>query len=184
MLVNINNNTQYYEYPFSHWEISNILDAETLKEALTLAANVVPSAAQLKRSEHSARHFITSGNLANKAANTATKQFFSQLINVDLSAVRTRLELCVDLPGFSLEPHVDIPEKLLTLQIYLSGEPNCGTNLYPKTVKFTENLGWLIRNTEDTIHGFDYRPFTKPRVSLILNYVNNDWWDVDQLVRV
>jgi hypothetical protein len=88
------------------------------------------------------------------------------------------------MPGFSLEPHIDIPEKLLTLQIYISGEDNCGTNLYPKIVNFKSNLGWLIKNTEGTTHGFDARAFTKPRVSLILNYVNEDWWDVDQLVNV
>lgn len=184
MLINTEYTVQQYQKPFTHWEVNNILDKSSFNEVLILANSVIPSAAHNKRSEHTARHFITSGNLADKASHPTTKQFFSNLIATDLADARTRLELCVDLPGFSLEPHIDIPEKLVTLQIYISGETHCGTNLYPKTVVFKPNLGWLIKNTPDTTHGFDHRPFKKPRVSLILNYVNDDWWDTEQLVKV
>ena len=158
-----------------------MLTASAVDKLLSLNIYAMPSSSKLKRSEHTGRYFITEGDIGEYFNDRSTKQLLGDITGADLSNTRTRLELCVDLPGFSLEPHVDIPEKLLTLQIYLQGEPHCGTDLYPDRVDFQPNRGWMIRNQPGTVHGFEPREFTENRVSLILNYVNDDWWDVKQL---
>jgi hypothetical protein len=169
------------EYPFDHWILENFLNQQFLKDILKETHFIIPSNCELKRSENQHRKFFTSGAIIEKFKSKQTKDFFSKITNIDLTASRTRLELCVDKPGFKLEPHVDIPEKLLTFQLYISGEINCGTDLYPIRVPFIPNTGWLIKNSPGTIHGFEERPFAQHRISLILNYVNKNWWDVKQL---
>jgi hypothetical protein len=169
------------EFPFEHWILTDFLNTQMLEEIHGKSQEVVFTACKLKRSEHNNRLFLTNGHIAELFNSNEVKDFFSNIVNVDLHLARTRLELCVDMPGFSLEPHIDIPEKLLTLQLYISGEMHCGTDLYPIRVPFITNTGWLIKNNPNTLHGFEKRHFTKNRVSLILNYVNSNWWDVDQL---
>ena len=184
-MINYNADIKLYKDPFTHWEVSNLLADNAIGYLLNASKSITPGTCMLKRTENAARLFIRDGGIADSFSSISTKVFFSSILGIDLCSTRTRIELCVDAPGFSLEPHIDIEEKLLTLQIYLEGESHCGTNLYPsKTVVLQRNLGWLIKNNNNSLHGFDRRSFTKNRVSLIVNYVTDDWWDVEQLVKV
>jgi len=169
------------EYPFQHWLLTNFLDSSIFNEIKKTACSVVPALCSLKRSENKNRLFLTNGQIADIFKSKKSKDFFGNITGVDLTNTRTRLELSVDKPGFSLEPHIDVPEKLITFQLYISGDTQCGTDLYPIRIPFKPNTGWLIKNTYNTLHGFDKREFTKNRISLILNYVTDDWWDTDQL---
>ena len=93
----------------------------------------------------------------------------SALTGVDLKTGRLRIEYCQDVDGFWLEPHLDIPAKLLTLLVYLSDDPrlaDAGTDVYdasPDTVPWRarpirRNAGLLFVPGDDTWHGFTTRP--------------------------
>ena len=118
------------------------------------------------------------------------KNWFENLTGISFKDARTRIELCNDYATeIQLDPHCDIKEKLMTLQIYLEGDPWCGTDLYadPKDppvtrVPYYKNCGWLVVDKDETWHGLERRVVRSPRKSLIVNYVVGDWRDEDQLV--
>jgi len=121
--------------------------------------------------------------------NTAVARlYFTQLSGVDCMKGKLRIEACQDGPGFFLENHIDIPEKLLTLQIYLGeGDSNWGTSLYNDDqtlhhlVEFKHNTGYLFSKTSQLIHGVPGGVVTGLRRSILINYVVGDWKDTDQL---
>jgi hypothetical protein len=100
-----------------------------------------------------------------------------------------RVELCQDGPGFYLDRHIDIPEKLITLQIYLGGgSDSWGTSLYDNdtgklvhTNLFKHNTGWLTWAYGNVLHGVEKNMVDDTRRSVIINYVAGDWKDLDQL---
>ena len=82
---------------------------------------------------------------------------------------------------------LDIPEKLITMQIYLQGgKPAWGTSIYRKvgifqTVPFVHNTGWLSLNKSPLIHGVRENVVDGIRKSVIINYVVGEWRDKEQL---
>jgi hypothetical protein len=117
---------------------------------------------------------------------TEAREFFTDLTSVDCSQGKLRVELCQDGPGFWLENHIDIPEKLITLQIYLdSGNRDWGTHLFwndgELIVPFEHNSGWMTCCKSKTVHGIPEKVVDGIRKSVIINYVAGDWNDTDQL---
>lgn len=117
------------------------------------------------------------------------KQMFTEISGVDCSRGHLRIELCQDVDGFWLERHIDIPEKLITLQIYLGdGDINWGTSIYfprkgniYRTVPFRHNEGWMTIAGSPLVHGVEQNMVDGLRKSVIINYVVGDWKDTDQL---
>jgi hypothetical protein len=109
----------------------------------------------------------------------------------DLRHGQLRVEYCQDVDGFWLEPHVDIPVKLFTMLVYLSGEPElyeAGTDVYDgpegrrvATAPYERNKGLIFIPGRDTWHGFTPRPIQGVRRSIIINYVAPEWRAVDEL---
>lgn len=117
-----------------------------------------------------------------------TRERFTNLTGVDCSTGRLRIEIVNDAPGTHLEKHVDIKEKLITLQIYINkGEYDWGTTIWHDldtkfyTVPFQRNTGWLTHRNADVIHGVQENRVTANRHSVIINYIDGDWRDTDQL---
>lgn len=116
-----------------------------------------------------------------------SRLFFTQLTGVDCSDGLLRIELCQDYSGFYLHKHIDIPEKYITLQIYLGdGDESWGTSIYDnsklyKTNSFKHNSGWLSYRDSALIHGIEKNTITGIRRSIIINYVIPTWRDTDQL---
>jgi len=116
-----------------------------------------------------------------------TRKQFTDLTGVDCGNGHLRVELCQDSAGFYLEPHIDIPEKLITMQIYLQGgKPAWGTSIHRKvgifqTVPFVHNTGWLSHNKSPLIHGVRENVVDGIRKSVIINYVVGEWRDKEQL---
>ena len=115
------------------------------------------------------------------------KHHITDVTGVDMLKGKLRIELCADASGFWLEEHVDIPEKLMTLQIYLgSGNSVWGTTLYTqpgvvyKSLPFIHNTGSLSVLGEPVIHGVMKNKVDGYRKSVIINYVV-DWRDTEQL---
>lgn len=116
------------------------------------------------------------------------REYFTNLTGVDCSQGKLRIELCQDGPGFYLNNHIDIPEKLITLLVYVGeGERYWGTSIfndnneYIRTVPFAHNAGWLTHKNADIIHGVRENVIDGFRKSVIINYVVGDWNDTAQL---
>ncbi|MGI9438010.1 MAG: 2OG-Fe(II) oxygenase [Geminicoccaceae bacterium] len=101
-----------------------------------------------------------------------------------------RVERCQDIDGFWLKPHVDESDKLMTLQIYLSDQPEAaewGTDILDadravvKRARSTFNSAFLFIPAKNTWHGFERRPITGLRKSIIVNYVSNRWRTTSEL---
>lgn len=116
------------------------------------------------------------------------RSYFTNLTGVDCTNGKLRIELCVDAPGFYLNNHIDIPEKLITLLVYVGEGPRYwGTSIfdenneYIRTVPFAHNAGWLTHKDADIIHGVRENVIDGNRKSVIINYVIGEWRDHEQL---
>jgi len=117
------------------------------------------------------------------------RDYFTQLSGNDCSTGRLRIELAQDGPGFYLDKHIDVPEKIITLQIYLGeGDIGWGTSIYDAnhnlvyTNEFIHNTGWMSYGGSPLIHGVEKSSAVDgDRRSILINYVVGDWRDTDQL---
>jgi len=118
----------------------------------------------------------------------------SDIHGTDIMKNSLRIEYCIDTTGFWLQPHLDIKEKLVTMQIYLSDKDEVsiehwGTDLYigPETYRYTipfrSNSGYLFFPGKDTWHGLEKGKISNNcvRRSLIINYVSDAWLGVNEL---
>jgi len=175
--------------PFRWWWIEDALSSEMLGWLLRQDAD--PIALDSRRAAtNDERTWITSGPVARYFDSEETRSNFGELTGCDFSQGKTRIELCSDYADeIQLDTHIDIKEKLMTYQIYLEGDAWSGTDLYEEKdgqpitrVPFYKNCGWLVVDKRESWHGLERRPLTKPRKSLIVNYVIGDWSDTEQLV--
>ena len=178
--------------PHNWWAVENVFT----KKQITALLKEFPEEAKLeysgKRDANNAfRKFVTRNTKAGSIfKDWDTNQFklhLSDVTGVDMREGKLRVELCMDGPGFWLETHADIPEKLMTLQVYLGkGETDWGTVIYSqpesvyRSLPFKENTGWLSVIGEPVLHGVPKEKVDGWRKSVIINYVT-DWNDTDQL---
>jgi hypothetical protein len=99
-----------------------------------------------------------------------------------------RIEYAQDIDGFWLEPHTDLGVKKFTCLIYLTeGHEDLGTDIYRSKEEhfgrspFVPNTAMIFVPSDKTWHGFEPRPITGVRKSVILNYVTHDWRAREQL---
>lgn len=113
------------------------------------------------------------------------------LLGIDTSNAYVRLEILRDTKSFWLQPHVDIPEKLMSGMIYVNTtneSESLGTDLYEtdaegipqyvKTIPFKHNTGVIWRNDSHTYHGVEPgKKISVDRRGLQINYVTfeTDW---------
>src|SRR5262249_11867797 len=109
--------------------------------------------------------------------NQAVIKSLETLCGVSFANSYLRVEYCQDSDGFWLEPHMDIKEKLITIQIYLNKGPDAatlGTDIYNAdkshfgTAPSTMNQGMIFLPKEpSSFHGFEKRRIQSVRRSLI-----------------
>ena len=101
-----------------------------------------------------------------------------------------RIEYAQDLDGFWLKPHTDLGVKKLTILYYLAdapGQDDLGTDIYAaedswaKRSAFTRNTALVFVPSNNTWHGFEPRPISGVRKSVIINYVTDEWRAREQL---
>ena len=116
------------------------------------------------------------------------RKYFTDLTGVDCTKGKLRVELCQDAPGFYLDNHIDIPEKLITLLVFVGDGPKYwGTSIftedneYVRTVPFAHNAGWLTHKNANIVHGVRENVIDGNRKSVIINYVIGEWRDHEQL---
>jgi hypothetical protein len=122
---------------------------------------------------------------------TESRDYFTEISRRDCSDGKLRVELCQDNAGFYLDKHIDINEKLITLQVYLGdGHPSWGTTIYNAdhshyyTNEFRHNTGWMSFKDSPLWHGVEKSAAVASsglRRSIIINYVHGDWRDTHQL---
>lgn len=114
----------------------------------------------------------------------------AEACGADLDGTYLRIEYAQDIDGFWLKPHTDIGVKRFTLLLYLSADAahaDLGTDIYadPATwvgrSPFAPNKAMIFVPSDSTWHGFEPRPITGVRRSLIINYVTDEWRAREQL---
>ncbi len=187
--------------PFNHWIFDKVLDEKTVDSLLAIPfkAPTIFDHWGKRDAYNSSRIFFTPENCkANSTLKNIVNVFnnpdvISQLgnmVDVDLSKGKLRIEYTLDTGHFWLEPHCDIPEKLLTFLVYLSKDPDShkwGTVLYNEDkhyvgqAPYKSNTGLMFCAGENTWHGFREQNIRGVRKNLIINYVTKDWRSKQEL---
>ncbi len=190
------NHAERKTIPYTHWLFENALPPAMCNDIIALP--IAPAEGydtQGKRDNHNElRRFISPemrgkypvlNSLADLFQNAAVIRSIANLCGVSFSGSYLRIEYCQDSDGFWLEPHMDIKEKLVTIQIYLNTHADAddlGTDIYNADKNFfgrapaSINKGMIFVPREpNSFHGFEKRKIMNIRRSLIINYVSDDW---------
>ena len=181
--------------PYRHWFLRDALPADSSRAIASLPIAPPPvSDTYGKRETHNdIRIFMSAkdrarypvcGEIAEAFQESKTARAVEETFGVKLKGSLLRIEYCQDVDGFWLEPHVDIPVKLVSMLIFLCDQPageNWGTDIYDSDRKLVANAecrfnrGFVFVPAKDTWHGFHRRTITGIRKSIIVNYVTQDW---------
>ncbi len=198
VLGNARNETQ----PFKHWLFRNILPPAVCHDIIALP--IVPVAVADtygKRDSHNdIRRFFSPAMqeqypvmrlVAEAFQSEPVARAVEKLCSVRLKGSYLRVEYCQDRDGFWLEPHMDIKEKFITMQLYLNtgvSADKLGTDLYDNDKKpfstAPSQLGEgmvFVPKEPNSWHGFEKRHIPDVRRSLIINYVTDDWRSCHEL---
>lgn len=147
-----------------------------------IRGKVLHNCAKGKRDQGARRTFVTQDSFHKYLFYDIDEQLREHFKGYVKPSDRIRIELCSDGPGMWIDPHYDIPEKSLTLQIYL-GFDNVGTTLHldeDTEVPWIGNWGYAIVRDIPVLHSL--KPVRKARHSILINYVDGSWKDTSQLL--
>ncbi len=182
--------------PFRHWLFEDAIPASLCRAILTLPVPVahIEDTHGKRDSHNESRRFFSPAMQERYPAIRAIADLFQsqpvtdvleKLCGVTFGGSYLRIEYCQDKDGFWLEPHMDIREKIITMQIYLNTAEDAhtlGTDMYDSNKRphsrapGTLGQGMIFIPAEpQSWHGFEKRPIKDVRRSLIINYVTDDW---------
>lgn len=194
--IDVFKNAQCKKAPFKHWLFSNVLPAAICNEIIALPIAPVPVIDTYgKRDSHNEIRKFFSPEMQEQypvmrvVAETFQRpevaRAIEEMCGVELEGSYLRIEYCQDRNGFWLEPHMDIPEKFITMQVYLNTglmAETLGTDLYDSEKQHVgsapSQLGeamLFVPKEPESWHGFEGRAIPDVRRSLIINYVTDDW---------
>lgn len=192
---------QQFDEPYTRWQARSVLP-EPVTEAICTLPLAAPELGGVsgKREKHNATRtyfdaanqgrFAVAAAMAGAFQTTELARLIETRFATNLTGTYLRIEYAQDVDGFWLEPHSDLGVKVFTLLIYLSDDPahaGLGTDIYTPekehfgTSPFEPNSALVFVPSDVTFHGFERRPISGVRKSLIINYVTNEWRDRDQL---
>ncbi|HEU5047773.1 MAG TPA: hypothetical protein VFT64_08020 [Rickettsiales bacterium] len=190
------NNAEKKTVPYTYWLFEGALPTELCKQVIALPIQAAGEYdTQGKRDSHNElRRFFspqmqaeygTMKQVADIFQNRDVIRSIEQLCGISCAGSYLRIEYCQDKNGFWLEPHMDIKEKLVTIQIYLNtGEDaqTLGTDIYNadkshfgRAPSFMNQGMIFVPKEPNSYHGFEKRKILDTRRSLIINYVTDDW---------
>lgn len=187
--------------PYRHWLLRELLPEDIIGDLQTIEFPIAPlNGVSGKRELHNdSRHYFDQVNIAKYPVAKSVANAFqapkmieaiSDFFGTRLEGSLLRLEYAQDITDFWLQPHTDLGVKRLTVLIYLSdgpGHEDLGTDIYASEKKwagrtpFAPNFAMAFVPGDNTYHGFERRPISGVRKSLILNYVTTEWRDREQL---
>jgi len=189
------------EQPYRHWFAEGCIPAAMIEEitALPFPAPALGGISGKREVHNATRKYFDVENRARFPVVEAFASAFQspvvtrrieQRFDTRLGGTYLRLEYAQDTDGFWLEPHTDLGVKVFTMLLYLSKEPShrdLGTDIYDTEKRyvgrspFAPNAAMIFVPSTDTYHGFEPRPITGVRKSIIINYVTDEWRAREQL---
>lgn len=189
-------NARRMTQPFRHWLFKDMLPQAVCHDiiALPIASSSVAETYGKRDSHNEVRRFLSPAMQAQYPVMRAVAEAFQgepvvraieTLCSVSFKGSYLRIEYCQDKGSFWLEPHMDIKEKFITIQLYLNTGPDAatlGTDLYDAEKKpfsaapslLGDGMAFLPKEP-GSWHGFEKRTIADVRRSLIINYVTDDW---------
>lgn len=184
-----------HEHPYRHWLLERCLPEDVIDALIDLPVAPPPIGDTRGRREthnDSRIHFGEANRLHYPVMDALSGVFqspdvidaLSDVTGAALSGTSLRIEYCQDTDGFWLEPHTDIGVKKFTMLYYFSDHPDSadwGTDIYADRDTHVGrspaafNSAMVFVPGDNTWHGFEKRPITGVRKSLIINYVGAEW---------
>jgi ribosomal protein S18 len=189
-LKSFQNNSVHSSYPFDHWELTEPLTDQQIRE---ICEAKVP---EVKIDFDGTRAFVTKDNykdyphlkkFIDELCKMETAKYIGSKIKKDLTKAYVRVEIIADRVGFWLKPHCDIKEKLMSCLLFANPDnyesEELGTDFYDKnlklvkTVPYKNNYGYVFTSGPDTWHGLEKKEIKRDRRCLQVNYVTfeTDW---------
>jgi hypothetical protein len=189
------------DQPYPHWVVRGCFPADTIEDILALPfpAPSLEGVSGKRELHNNTRKYFDAENretfpvceaVAEAFQDKRVTSLIEKTFGTDLTGTYLRIEFAQDTDGFWLEPHTDLGVKSFTMLLYLStedGHENLGTDIYDADKKhvgrspFASNAAMIFVPSDNTYHGFERRPIPGVRVSLIINYVTNEWRAREQL---
>jgi hypothetical protein len=190
-----------HKAPYQHWFLQNCLPQAIVDDILKLPFEAPElNGVSGKREVHNATRsyfdvatraeFPVTEEVAQAFQSPQMVQAIEKSMGISLKNTNLRLEFALDKNEFWLEPHTDLGVKLFTMLLYLSKDPEhapLGTDIYiDKTTHFgcspfISNGAMIFVPSDNTWHGFEKKSIKGTRVSLIINYVTQEWKAREQL---
>lgn len=189
------NSSEGHSWPYQHWKLRGIFAGELLAElnALPLTAPEAIYEEGSRAENNKLRAYFSGENLRKFPACQHVADLFqdpemardlAKFSGAEIDGTYLRMEYAQDQNGFWLTPHTDIGAKFFTLLIYLNdpapGE-EWGTDIYASArthvgaSPFESNGALMFVPGDETWHGFEKKPISGVRRSLIVNYVTTGW---------
>ena len=189
------------EQPYRHWALQGCFPADSVDDVVALPFDA-PSLDGVsgKRELHNntrkyfdvenREHFPVCEAIAQAFQDKRVTSHIEKAFGTNLKGTYLRIEFAQDIDGFWLEPHTDLGVKVFTMLLYLSKDPShqdLGTDIYDGGKRhfgrsaFAPNGAMVFIPGNNTYHGFEKRPIKGVRISLIINYVTNEWRAREQL---
>ena len=189
------------DQPYPHWVLRGCFPADTIEDILALpfpAPSLEGVSGKRELHNKTRRYFDAENRKAFHVCEAVADAFQDERVTgliekefgTDLEGTYLRIEFAQDTDGFWLEPHSDLGVKSFTMLLYLSTDPShsdLGTDIYDADKKqvgrspFASNAAMVFVPADNTFHGFEKRQIPGVRVSLIINYVTDEWRAREQL---
>jgi hypothetical protein len=193
--------SKHFTEPYPYWVLEGCLPAHVVDDvtALPFEAPDLEGVSGKRELHNKTRSYFDAENRAQFPVCEDVAQAFqdpkllahiAETFGAKLDGTYLRIEFAQDRDGFWLEPHTDLGVKTFTLLLYLSKDPqhaNLGTDIYDTQKKhlgrspFKPGGAMIFVPSDITYHGFEARPITGIRKSVIINYVTDEWRAREQL---
>ena len=189
------------EQPYRHWKLVDVLPEDLCLGliCLPIAPLQIEDCRGVRDVDNSLRTFLTPwlrarhpvcDRFAEAMQRPDVAASVARACGIDVESAYLRMEYIQDIDGAWLTPHCDVPQKLMSMVIYLCTGPDAhdwGTDIYDADRKWVGrspgdfNAGTIFVAGPATWHGFEPRPIIGVRRLMEINYARADWRDREQL---
>jgi len=189
------------EQPYRHWKLIDVLPQDLCLGLISLpiAPLRIGDCRGVRDVDNSLRTFLTPwlrsrhpvcDRFAEAMQRPDVAASVARACGIDVEGACLRMEYIQDIDGAWLTPHCDVPQKLMSMVIYLCTGPDAhdwGTDIYDADRQRVGrssgefNSATIFIPGRNTWHGFEKRKLIGVRRLFEINYVHPSWRDRDQL---